>query len=179
MRRHGEMMQGEMAAASTQVEPAVCCRSASHAVGPHTCVCLAHASHRQPRVLEPRRCHAILSNELHHCKDRQVCRVRIRIRVSGRLLRRQGFYSGRASRLGSRGGSLGNVADRRAGWQPQAEHAPPLLPTTPHPRTHSPSTCMRSCSGLGQRMPAACRRARFLISFSAHIFTILRGLDLQ
>ena len=61
----------------------------------------------------------------------------------------------------------------------------PALPATPRPSrlppspASSPRTCRRSCSGLGHSMPAACRRARFRISFSAHSFTILRGLDLQ
>ena len=38
---------------------------------------------------------------------------------------------------------------------------------------------MRSCTGRGQRMPAVCRRIKFLISFSAQLLTILRGLLLQ
>ena len=47
------------------------------------------------------------------------------------------------------------------------------------PRNSMTSTWFLSSSGSGQARPAAWRRRRLRISFSAHIFTILRGLLLQ
>lgn len=46
------------------------------------------------------------------------------------------------------------------------------------PRNAMMSTWLRSRIGSGHGMPARMRRVRFRISFSAHTFTILRGLCL-